>query len=194
MFEKKLSGLIILRHIIQHLGGSKSVGLRHVIDWMMFVKENVDDIFWNSEYADYLDAVNLKDAAIIFARMAQIYLGLDENITWCKEADDQLCKDWMEQILASGNFGRKNKKAEEGARVFYKNKNVFAMIKSLQELGVKNWAPAQKHKILRPFAWAYQAGRYARKGLGRKAPIKSLKQDMAKSKDKKELMDRLNIN
>ena len=194
MFEKKLNGLIILRHIIQHLGETKPIGLRHVIDWMMFVRENVDDAFWDSEYADYLDAVNLKDAAITFARMSQIYLGLDETIAWCKKANDQLCKDWMEQILASGNFGRKNKKQEEGANVFYRNKNIFAMFKSLQGLGLKHWEPARKHIILRPFAWAYQICRYAKKGLGRKNPVRSLKTDMAKSKSKKELMDRLNIN
>ncbi|MCR5430292.1 MAG: nucleotidyltransferase family protein, partial [Eubacterium sp.] len=46
MFEKKLNGLIILRHIIQHLSDAKGVGLRHVIDWMTFVEENVDDAFW----------------------------------------------------------------------------------------------------------------------------------------------------
>ena len=99
----------------------------------------------------------------------------------------------MEQILASGNFGAKQTAADEGVGVLYKNKNVFTMIGSLQRLGLAHWEPARKHRVLRPFAWAYQVGRYARKGLGRKAPIKSLKQDMAKSKSKKELMDRLNI-
>ena len=212
MFEKKLNGLIILRHIIQHLGGSKGVGLRHILDWMMFVEKNVDDAYWNGEFAAYLEEVNLKDAAIVFARMAQIYFGMDESITWCKidnknesslqDANDKakaqaeldtLCEGWMEQIMASGNFGAKMTKEDEGASVLYKNKNLFTMLGSLQHLGLENWAPAREHKILRPFAWAYQVGRYARKGLGRKAPIKSLKQDMAKSKDKKELMAKLKI-
>ena len=193
MFEMKFNGLVILRHIIQHIGRGGGVGLRHIIDWMMFVEKNVDDNFWNNEFAEYLDQVHLKDAAIIFARMAQIYLGLDDNIVWCKETDDGLCEEWMEQILASGNFGSKQTKADEGAGVLYKNKNVFTMVKSLQGLGLSHWEAARKHKILRPFAWAYQAGRYARKGLGRKAPIKSLKEDMNKSRYKKELLEKLNV-
>lgn len=212
MFEKKLSGLIILRHIIQHLGGSKGIGIRHILDWMMFVEKHVDDAYWESEFAEYLDKVNLKDAAIVFARMAQIYFGMDESITWCKidnknesslqeakdKADvqaerDRLCEGWMEQIMAQGNFGAKMTKEDEGASVLYKNKNVFTMIKSLQRLGMENWAPAREHKVLRPFAWVYQSCRYVRKGLGRKNPVKSLKKDMAKSKDKKELMEKLNI-
>ena len=100
MFEKKLNGLIILRHIIQHVG-DKGVGLHHVIDWMEFVEKNVDDEFWNSEMAEYLEQVKLIDAAIVFARIGQMYLGMDESIQWCKGADDQLCNQWMEEILAT---------------------------------------------------------------------------------------------
>ena len=217
MFEEKLNGLIILRHIIQHLSENNGVGLRHVIDWMQFVEKHVDDLAWKETYARYLDAVNLKDAAIVFARMGQMYLGLDKSIAWCKgdtqtqnkattqastlrEAAEQeqneiakLATAWMEQILASGNFGAKQTAADEGAGVLYRNKNVFMMIGSLQRLGLTHWEAARKHKALRPLAWAYQAGRYAKKGLGRKNPIKSLKQDMDKSNYKKELLKGLKI-
>ncbi len=193
MFEKKLNGLIILRHIIQHLSDAKGVGLRHVIDWMVFVEENVDDDFWQSEFADYLDEVHLTETAAVFAKIGKMYLGMDKSITWCDFAEDETCVAWMEQVMEGGNFGKKTNKTTEGARVMYKNKNLFTLIGSLQELGLEHWEPARKHKVLRPFAWAYQAGRYARKGLGRKAPIKSLKQDMEKGKYKKELLDKLNI-
>ena len=210
MFEEKLNGLIILRHIIQHTGQSKGVGIRHVIDWMQFVEKHVDDRAWQETYAKYLDAFHLKDAAVVFARMGQMYLGLDKSITWCKgttpattlrEAAEQeqneiakLATAWMEQILASGNFGAKQTAADEGAGVLYRNKNVFTMIGSLQRLGLTHWEAARKHKALRPLAWAYQAGRYARKGLGRKNPIKSLKSDMDKSNYKKELLKGLKVN
>ena len=195
MFETKLNGLIILKHIIQHISGIGGVGLRHVIDWMEFVEKHVDDAFWNDEFAEYLERVKLKDAAIVFARMGQMYLGLDESITWCKIADDKLCEQWMEDILASGNFGKKkDTKAEEGASVIYKNRNVFAMFGSLQELGLHHWEPARKHAVLRPFAWIYQICRYVRKGLFRKSPIKSLKQDLNKGNYKKEMIKGLKVN
>ena len=208
MFEKKLNGLIILRHIIQHIGEDKSVGLRHVIDWMTFVEKNVDDDAWRAEFESYLDAVDLKVAAIVFARIGQLYLGMDESIEWCKGVVDEenaatdsqtktnldtLCQQWMEQIMEQGNFGKKQTEADQGAGVLYKNKNIFTMIGSLQGLGMQHWEAARKHKALRPLAWAYQAGRYVRKGLGRKNPIKSLKQDMDKSNYKKELLKGLKI-
>ena len=193
MFEKKLNGLIILRHIIQHIGSSKDVGLRHVIDWMTFVEKNVDDDFWNAEFEEYLDEVNLKDAAMVFARIGQVYLGMDESIQWCKDADNTLCQQWMEQIMESGNFGSKQTEADQGASVLYKNKNIFTMIGSLQGLGMQHWEAARKHKVLRPLAWAYQIGRYARKGLGRRNPVKSLKADMDKSNYKKEMLKGLKI-
>ncbi len=193
MFEKKLNGLIVLRHIIQHIGQSKGVGLRHVIDWMTFVEKNVDDDFWNAEFEKYLDEVNLKDAAMVFARIGQLYLGMDESFHWCKDADDTLCQQWMEQIMESGNFGMKQTEADQGAGVLYKNKNIFTMIGSLQGLGMQHWEAARKHKVLRPLAWAYQIGRYARKGLGRKNPVKSLKADMDKSNYKKEMLKGLKI-
>ena len=193
MFEKKLNGLIILRHIIQHIGEDKSVGLRHVIDWMTFVEKKVNDQFWSEEFEEYLDKVKLKDTAKVFARMAQIYLGMSDQISWCEDADDTLCQRWMEQIMESGNFGSKQTEADQGAGVLYKNKNIFTMIGSLQGLGMQHWEAARKHKVLRPLAWAYQVGRYARKGLGRKNPVKSLKQDMDKSNYKKEILKGLKI-
>lgn len=192
-FDTNLNGLIFIRHIIQHMH-SGGIGLRHLIDWMMFVDRHLDDKTWNDSFEAWADSLNLKDTAKVFAKICQKYLGLrTDDITWCADADDELCDFWMNQIMSSGNFGRKNKKEDEGATVLTKNKNIFTFLGSLQRLGVSNWKSAHKHEFLVPFAWFYQICHYIRKGLFRKSPIKSLKKDIAKSKDKKDMLGKLNL-
>ena len=131
-FSKGLNGLIILRHIVQHLGEDAGIGLRQILDW-------------------------------------------------------------MKAIMRMGNFGTKSKKEDEGVNVFYKNKNIFSLLKSLQRLGLSHWSATTKYPILRPFAWIYQIGHYFRKTFSRKHPIKSLRKDLRQSRNKKEMLERLDI-
>lgn len=227
VFPTMVNGLIFIRHIIQHLAESKGIGLRHLLDWMMFVDKYVDDDYWyggtldgtpapksgtldgtpvpetgtldgtpaaQNSFQSCVDSIGLKDAAIVMTRICQLHLGLSaESITWCADADEQLCEDIFSIIMNGGNFGRKNAQENEGANVLYKNKSVFGFFASLQDLGIRNWAFGRKHAVLRPFAWLYQICRYIRKGLFRKHPIRSLREDIAKSKGKRTVIERLNV-
>ena len=80
-----------------------------------------------------------------------------------------------------------------GANVILKNKNFFAFLKSLQGLGLEHWEKAEKYPVLRPFAWMYQIRRYVKKALRRKAPIRSLRNDFEKSKERKNILEGLEI-
>ena len=48
MLPTLANGLVLLDHMRNHL--KKSLGLRQVIDWMMYVNASLDDEFWASEY------------------------------------------------------------------------------------------------------------------------------------------------
>ena len=124
--------------------------------------------------------------------MCQQYLGLSENIHWCKDADSELCAELMESLLSSGNFDRKRGKGSsvEGVVSIIRRKGLF---KSLQTSGEYNWKAYHKHKWLKPFAWAYQIGRYAKKGLQAKRSGTQLKEDIARGRRRTELLQKLNI-
>ena len=186
--------LFLLKHIVQHLGADEGIGLRQIIDWEMFVHQNLNDYFWEEKFRPLAERAGLENAAMIFTRMCQLYLGLPENeITWCMKADEQLCRVWMDAIIGMGNFGRKAKKEDEGALVLYRNRNIFTLAGSLQRLGLQNWKALEKHRWLSPFAWFYQICRYLRKVVFRKSPVKSIKRDMEKSKARKHMVERLQI-
>lgn len=193
MFPKTLNGLILLRHIVQHLTG-EGLGLRQILDWMMFADRCLDDYYWKTEFEPIVSKAGLKGVAVTFTRMCQLYLGLKkENMTWCTEADEVLCEEWILTIMKMGNFGRKIKEENLGVNVILKNKNFCAFLKSLQNLGLEHWKMAEKYPVFRPFAWVYQICRYVKKALRRKAPIRSLRKDFEKSKERKDILEGLEI-
>lgn len=154
----------------------------------------VDDNYWEEEFETMVLEAGLKTVAITFTRMCQIYLGLrEEKISWCMEADEDLCEKWISSIMKMGNFGRKSIKENLGVNVFFRNRNVFVFLKSLQSLGLEHWEKAYTYPALRPFAWVYQIGLYVKQTFSRKSPIRSLRKSFIKSKEKRDLLDRLEI-
>ena len=78
---------------------------------------------------------------------------------------------------------RKAEKYQDGIRIQ----------EDLQTAGEYNWKAFHKHKWLKPFAWAYQIGRYARKGLQAKRSGTQLREDIIRGRRRKELLQKLNI-
>ena len=121
-----------------------------------------------------------------------MYLGLPSLITWCSSADEKTCEELMENLLLSGNFGRKNGNGNsvETVTTSIRREGLFRW---LQIAGEHNWAAYRNHHWLKPFCWIYQAFRYAGQGLkiGRKG--KELLRDLDRSKERYELLKKLGI-
>lgn len=189
MLPTIVNGLVLLAHMRSHL--RSGLGLRQVIDWMMFVNRELDDELWNNQFQGIVESLGLDQLAITATRMCQIYLGLSESITWCKEADEKLCDNLMSSLLSSGNFGRKN---ERGANVETVATAVRrqGLLKYLQIAGEYNWKAYHKHRWLKPFCWIYQIGRYGRQGISANRGEK-LKDDLERSKNRYEMLKELGI-
>ena len=190
MLPKLANGLILLDHMRNHL--KRSLGLRQVIDWMMYVYRNLDDDFWNSEFKAVVEEKKMYTLAITATRMCQIYLGLPETITWCKTADEEVCEQLMENLLDSGNFGHKHGKgySVEFATTNIKRKGLFRW---LQHAGEHNWKSYHKHHWLKPFCWLYQFFRYFKQVIKTGRSGKQLKADFDRSNERYELLKKLNI-
>ena len=97
--------LVLLAHLWNYL--HTGVGLRQVLDWMMYVHAELNDELWNTAFAEQAEKYGLKKLAITAAHMCQMYLGLPDHFAWYADADEELCNDFLTQVLRSGNFGRK---------------------------------------------------------------------------------------
>ncbi len=148
----KQNGMELIWHIRQHL--YNGLGLRQIIDWMMFVNYMLDDKRMQ-EYMPDLRACGLDQLAMVVTKMCQKYLGLrTENITWCNEADEKLCDDLMEFIMGQGNFGVKAMD-EKTAKVLSGYSSPKTMFSKLQEVGKSQWKILEKYPILTPVAFVY---------------------------------------
>lgn len=190
MLPKLENGLVLMEHINGHM--ASGLGLRQIIDWMLYVDRELDDEVWFGEFQEVIRQVGLEKLAITVTRMCQLYLGLRPDITWCQSANDALCHRLMEHILAQGNFGRKQHARIHGTinvlHALDGNINIFQL---LQRHGHHNWKALKKHPWLRPFAWLYQLCRYIRKGFRGKKPFASLLGAMRRKKQDTNLLDEL---
>ena len=185
-----VNGLVLLEHISQHL--EHGLGLRQIIDWMLFVNKCLPDDGW-PEFRPMAKTIGLEQLAITTTRMCERYLGLPERF-WCSGADETLCKDLMELLLSSGNFGNKWTSDEAVAKtVFTYIKGPLATVKWLQERGLVNWKAAHVFPVLRPFAWIYQGIRYTIRGITQEGSFSKLKEEYEDSVKRTELFRALGV-
>ena len=159
------NGIVLLAHIRQHLmEEAYSLGLRQVIDWMMYVfrycnSELDDGTKWDDKFLALAKEFRLDKLAIAVTCICKKRIGLPKTPHWCNRADERTADELFHEIMTSGNFGSKIESKDLTIKqgvVLYRNEGFF---KRLQSSGLQNWEMAEKHPILRPFAWVYQSCR-----------------------------------
>ncbi len=185
-----INGLVLLEHINQHF--EEGLGLRQIIDWMMFVDKCLPDEQW-PDFRIMAQRVGLEQLAVITTRMCELYLGLPSHM-WCRGADEKLCEKLLEYVISSGNFGNKRNDAScVTTNLFTYARTPAAFFRLLQERGMVNWTAAREHKILRPFAWIYQLARYNRLSRKRQDAFTKIKKDYNSAKERIALFDALGV-
>ena len=156
------NGISLLGHIMHHLK-TYGIGFRQIVDWMMFVHNELDDSAWENHFRKIASEAGLEKLAVTVTYMCRKWLGLPDDITWCNTADEEVADKLLIRILSDGNFGC-DRVPYENIRKEIKKEGLFRF---LQHTGLTNWSLAQKHAIFRPFAWLYQVFKYAGLGLAR---------------------------
>ncbi len=190
MLPKLANGLVLLGHLANHL--RTGLGLRQVIDWALYADKELDDSFWEKEFRTAAEKSGLAAVAVTVTRTCQLYLGLRESITWCKDADPSVCSMLMESLLTTGNFGKTHGEGKnvETVAVGLRKKGVF---RYLQFAGEHNWEAYKKHKWLKPFCWIYQIGRYARQGVRLKRSGNQILEDFERGNQRSVLLKKLGL-
>ena len=186
MLPPLANGLVLLTHISHHL--HLGLGLRQVIDWMMYVDGVLDDEFWSSTFKPVTDELGLTTLAITVTALCQNYLGLPSR-SWCQGADDSLVDQLLTAILEAGNFGIKTGTGNnvETVTAAMKSRGVFYY---LQLAGEHNWALYHRYHVLKPLCWLYQIFRYIRQGIGRGF---KLKDDIDRGSARADLLKKLGV-
>ena len=152
------NGMVLIEHINQHL--EEGVGLRQIIDWMLFVDKCLSDENWDS-FQVLLQKTGLEKLAITTTKMCELYLGLPDR-NWCNGADKKLCKSLMEYVLASGSFGNKYaKKENQIVSRLSRSKKSLSLFGEHPKRVEENWRYSNK-KILMPFSWIGQGIQFFR--------------------------------
>lgn len=187
-----VNGLVLIEHIAQHL--ETGIGLRQMVDWMMYVNAVLSDEMWNKSFRAAAQEVGMEKLAVTVTRMCQLYLGLTEdNITWCKCADEEAARNLMTYVLNSGNFG--NKRGSLESSTLSKLPPItkpIALMKYLQSAG-KNARPVQERKFLTPFAWLCQLTHYAKVARKNHLNITKAREMRKERKTRRELFEALGV-
>lgn len=150
-YDDVLNGIILLEHLKYHLA-DRGAGMRQVIDFMCFSEKIITEDFWNEKFLPVLNKLKLTKLAVHTIRMCELFFGTEAH-SFTASADDELCRQLMDEICSSGNFG-KNKDDFSTSVSRYINRGIN--FRQLQAGGMFNWKAAQKYKFLVPFAWIYQ--------------------------------------
>ena len=144
-----LNGLSLMFHINHHL--REGLGLRQIIDWMMYVNARSDEE--RNELGSLLRETGMEKLALTVTVLCQRYLGLRRIV---EDDGNNLCEKLLAYIMEKGNFGRKAGIEGKIASFSLTTKGPKSFFRRLQDNGMYRWKAAQKHTILRPFAWIYQ--------------------------------------
>lgn len=164
VLARKENGLTLLSHAAMHLQQG-NLGLRQVIDWMMYVHSCLDDEAWYNGFQQLAAKYGLEKLAVTLTWLCREWLGLPDKITWFEEADQRLAEQLLDEVFKRGNFGRKLDKDRRLETVVVGIRRL-GFFHYLQHGGLYKWQASRKYPVLRPFAWAYQLCRWGKKGAG----------------------------
>ncbi|MBR3640519.1 MAG: nucleotidyltransferase family protein [Oscillibacter sp.] len=157
-------GLVLLLHTCHHLTG-EGVGLRHLCDWGVF-ENRFSDAEFRALFEEKLKAVGLWRFAQVLTLACVKYLGAPKR-EWAEAAEGETVDGLMADILAGGNFGRKDGTrqtqtlliSDRGKNGVGKTGMTAQFTESINSFICQKWPAARKNKLLLPAGWLYFGGR-----------------------------------
>lgn len=187
-------GLVMLMHTQKHLI-AEGFGLRHLCDWAVFI-QSIDD--FEKIFKDKLQKIGLWNYATILSRACSIAFDLPNQSYMSDDFD--LARKLLNDIIDGGNFGANNNQriyesmfiTDYDRHIVNRNRPI-QFVRTMNSMIEINWPKTKQHPIFIIFGWIYfPLRRIFRILLKKRAPVK-LKQAYCKSKDRKELYERIHL-
>lgn len=187
------SAIVLLTHKLNHLVGS-GLGLRQICDWAVFVHKQVNHNVWR-ELEPLLQQFGILHFTKIITRLCVEYLGLPQNVApWCMDADIHVTHELLEDILKTGNFGRKEKRY--GQRLFTDGGS-GGRLASFWRVGLRvcrnSWPICKKYPVLLIFAPFVVARRYLKRRKQGKRPELRLRAMYKEAEQRQALYHELHV-
>lgn len=192
VLPEMINGLVLLDHVRHHLQGG--LGIRQIIDWMMFVHANLNDETWESSFSQLARGAGLETLSVTMTSMCKRWFGLPNPITWCDSADEATAQELLEAVFDYGNFGSKLTEEIQPAEYITISARRMGLFRYLQARGEQNWTKSQEHPFLRRFAWLYQIFRYIKRGLSAVFHGEPIAKGMSSGTEKYDFLERLGLN
>ena len=191
-------GLIMLLHMSHHMT-TEGIGLRHLCDWAVFVKDFADDEFC-SLFEEKLTAIGLWDFTKLITRICMLILDCPEK-SWAGESDRALEEGIVRDMFKGGNFGQKSgARTHESLLISNASKGgieeksmVGQFIASVNDVIYAKWPLSKKFRLLLPFGWLFYLGRYVLRSVLGKRPKIEPKKIAAEATQRKKLYEKMNL-
>ena len=140
-------GLIILLHMQGHMV-SEGLGLRHICDWACFLQKTEGKLFWN-ELLDLFKKIGIFTYAKVISKICAMYFHINCP-EWAYSADEELCKDVMNDVLTGGNFGRKDRlRSKSGVMIIERSRNGKKHGKLVNLFLIIHYGTSKRHPIVK---------------------------------------------
>lgn len=172
--EEAHHGLILLLHMQHHMV-SEGLGLRHLCDWAAFVDKTWEMPFWEERLLPLLKRIGLYKYATVMTKICADTLGT-VCPTWV-HAEAELCGAVLQDILAGGNFGRKDRERRSAGMMISEHGkdgishgSLYNLWRTLHQTTSSKFPVVKRVKVLHPVLDAYRAGVYLCRRAASKRP------------------------
>lgn len=189
-------GLILLLHM-QHHHLSEGLGLRHLCDWAVFVKQTANEPFWENTLIPFLKKIGLFTYASAMTKTCSTYFG-----TPCKDyfenVSKELCKEIILDVFKGGTFGEKDENRSKSGMLISehgksgtKHSAIYNLAHGLHVAVITQNKIVKKVWILYPFIYCYRAFRFLiLSALGKKPKLSKM---AIEAKERKLIYDKLKV-
>jgi len=157
-------GTVLLLHAYRHLLYS-GIGVRHLCDWAMFIR-NFDEDEFVRIFKKHYEGLGIWKLTQVFSAAAHRYLGIPYQ-KWMASPDREECEMLMLDILNGGNFGQgdddraiQNRSLYDEERKLTEGNSLIQMIRTMNRMAPEQFPRLMKIVIFRPFGWIFMGLRY----------------------------------
>ncbi len=151
-------GLVLLLHSLSHLT-STGMGLRHLLDWLVFENSLEEDVFVDL-FEKPLKEIGLWKYAQAMTQIGVHFFSCKKQL-WCEDVRKNTCEGILDDIVRSGNFGIKDGTRKLQAKLMrnsvtrkIENRNVLHNLITNVNLRARKVLPAAgRCPILLPIGW-----------------------------------------
>ena len=151
-------GLVLLLHMLSHMT-STGLGLRHLLDWLVFENSIPEDDFLE-KFELPLKSIGLWKFVQVLTKIGELYFGFNPR-KWSISVNADLCSDLLEDVIDGGNFGIKDDSRkiqtkfirDSETRKIEGGSSLRNLIVNVNAKARNDFPPAKRYSVLLPIGW-----------------------------------------